>query len=222
MLPDFGHHNSVYTSHYCEENVYLLVQRALSAPDIHKKWEVYAVFISNPTKTVALWQQRAAGSRDKAVIWDYHVILALRGPMGSVAADNALEPDRGAWIYDLDTFLPVPCHWQEVRSANMQPLLVGGDVDFCSLFRVVPGKEYLDNFASDRSHMIMSDLSQGPHYIARPPSCPCICGPLAAAQGVRHNLMSHFVPVCGDVRGFGTVMNFESFLAWCMNVEVST
>lgn len=41
-----------YTSCYCEENIYWLVKRFLSSPESEQQWDVSAVFISNPTRTV--------------------------------------------------------------------------------------------------------------------------------------------------------------------------
>ncbi|KAL4068081.1 N-terminal glutamine amidase-domain-containing protein [Scleroderma yunnanense] len=214
MLPESK--DSIYTSNYCEENVYLLVQRFLAQPEINEKWGVYTVFISNRTKTVTLWQQKAATSRDQAVIWDYHVILALRGSLDN-GCDQSLDevtPARGTWIYDLDTLLPVPCYWKKYIEQTF-PIHINLPDQFQSIFRVVPGKEYLNNFASDRSHMVVSGPSHGPHYASKPPPYPCISGPLAAANGVTHNLMSHFVEMDVDIERFGSVMDFESFLAWC-------
>ncbi|KIM59222.1 hypothetical protein SCLCIDRAFT_126591 [Scleroderma citrinum Foug A] len=210
MLPDSQ--DNIYTSNYCEENIYLLIQRFLAQPEINKHWSVYAVFISNQTKTVALWQQKAAITRDKAVIWDYHVILALRGFL------DEGTPARGTWIYDLDTLLPVPCYWTEYIEQTFLDHANLPD-QFQSVFRVVPGREYLNNFASDRSHMMISTPSHGPQYASKPPPYPRICGPLAAAKGMTHNLMSHFVAIDDNIEGFGTVMDFESYLAWCSYKE---
>ncbi|KAI6103554.1 N-terminal glutamine amidase-domain-containing protein [Pisolithus sp. B1] len=199
ILPE----NNVYTSQYCEENIYFLAQRMLAQPNIEGKWDINIIFISNPSRTVTyINSRRASSSIYNAVIWDYHVILALRG---SFAADR--DDERGTWVYDLDTRLPVPYHWEEYveRTFPGHSDLPG---QFQSLFRVVPCKVYLDSFASDRSHMIISDPSHGPHYLAAPPSYP-------SAQGVSHNLMSDFVHMGGDVSGFGTVLDFASFKAWC-------
>ena len=44
--------NFVYTANYCEENIYLLVQRFLDSEEIRTNWEVFAIFISNKTRTV--------------------------------------------------------------------------------------------------------------------------------------------------------------------------
>ncbi|KAI6039945.1 N-terminal glutamine amidase-domain-containing protein [Pisolithus marmoratus] len=201
--------DDVYTSQYCEENIYLLAQRMLAQLNIESKWDINVIFISNSRKTVALWNQRASSSIDNAVIWDYHVILTLRG---AFAADQ--DDQGGIWIYDLDTRLPVPCHWDEYMAQTF-PGHSDLPEQFQSFFRVVPCKVYLDNFASDRSHMVIFDPLNGPHYLAPPPPYPCIRGPIAVAQGVSHNLMSDFVQMGGDVSGFGTVFDFASFRAWC-------
>ena len=50
--------NSIYTSCYCEENVYLLAQtfQKLSVEDKAAfPWDIYVVFISNDDKTVSVW-----------------------------------------------------------------------------------------------------------------------------------------------------------------------
>ncbi|KAH7889256.1 N-terminal glutamine amidase-domain-containing protein [Phlebopus sp. FC_14] len=215
-LPDCS--NCVYTNCYCEENIFLLLKRFLTTPENRLHWDFFAVLISNPTKTVALWNQRAASSRDSAIIWDYHVVLALRErerPDKSLSYRQTSE--LAAWIYDLDTCLPVPCHWQEYVGGTFPPNC-GLPVEFQSLFRVVPGEEYLNNFASDRSHMISLTQSPKPQYFAKAPPYPCICGPSAAEQGIKHNLMSHFVSMVAD-EGFGSVMDFSSFVAWCSRTQ---
>ncbi|KIK21374.1 hypothetical protein PISMIDRAFT_681288 [Pisolithus microcarpus 441] len=146
MLPDIK--DNVYTSQYCEENIYLLARRMLAQPNIEEKWDINIIFVSNPSRTVALWNQRASSSIGNAVIWDYHVILALRG---AFAADR--DDERGTRIYDLDTRLPVPYHWEEYLEQTF-PDHSNLPRRFQSFFRVVPCKVYLDNFASDRSHMV--------------------------------------------------------------------
>ncbi|KAH9857637.1 N-terminal glutamine amidase-domain-containing protein [Lenzites betulinus] len=176
--------DSVYTSCYCEENIYLLAQAFIQLSDAHSTgdrgswpWQIYVVFISNGAKTVALWSQKAA--RDDVIVWDYHVVLVLL-PRGappdsrgethrSPAAedDSQGRPVREAWVYDFDTTLPVPCHWRAYIAGTFPYALDGAtgiDKRYESLFRVTPAREYLDHFASDRSHMIVPALadSEGP------------------------------------------------------------
>ncbi|KAI0747676.1 hypothetical protein C8Q80DRAFT_1168047 [Daedaleopsis nitida] len=94
---------------------------------------------------------------------------------------------------------------------------------FCSLFRVISADVYLDHFASDRSHMVVSNTvetspqmqlpmtdgytndvgtegavdgagaSIGPQYSMPPPPYPPLCGAKAKAMGVVNNLMASFV-----------------------------
>lgn len=130
-LPDCA--NSVYTRCYCEENIYWLIKRFLTPSGGEQpEWDVFSVFISNPTRTVtkmnlresyvrilklitqvALWNQRGGPSRDTPAIWDYHVILAVRERLQvhSQPQDCSLTRVRSTWVYDLDTCLPIPCHW---------------------------------------------------------------------------------------------------------------
>lgn len=103
---------------FSEENVYKLCQ------DVRTRYPAelqtcYVVFISNPSRTVPLWRQRAGKDEDRLVIWvswhmfslkrrkkhfmyillqDYHVIF-LYHP----------EPDR-CLVYDLDSELPFPTY----------------------------------------------------------------------------------------------------------------
>lgn len=44
--------HSTYTAFYCEENVYLLTKQFLENEEIRELWDVFAVFISNSTRTV--------------------------------------------------------------------------------------------------------------------------------------------------------------------------
>jgi len=44
--------DAVYTSCYCEENIYLLAQTFSEDPDIVGTWDIFVVFISNYNRTV--------------------------------------------------------------------------------------------------------------------------------------------------------------------------
>ncbi|KAI0350075.1 hypothetical protein OH77DRAFT_1413760 [Trametes cingulata] len=245
--------DSVYTSCYCEENIYLLAQTFTRLSGAHSTdtlgsswpWQIYVVFISNGGKTVVLWSQKAA--RDGGwVVWDYHVVLVLlpRTPhdpgRDSHAAPSLIEsqgpgsrsewpPEQQAWVYDFDTTLPVPCPWRADYIAGTFPYALDRsladriDERFHSLFRVIPAGEFLDHFASDRSHMIVpvhavapevqaetledgggSDArsgsegsaearADGPRYAQPPPPYPPLRGEKARAMGIVHNLMESFV-----------------------------
>jgi len=120
----------VYTSCYCEENVYLLAQAFSTRAGLLElsEWDIYVIFVSNEQKTVALWSQRARGD---VVVWDYHVVLVLRRRHQQSPEDNLLRdsdsagsdanPENesnpfhhdfdSAWVYDFDSTLPNPCIW---------------------------------------------------------------------------------------------------------------
>ncbi|KAI9570418.1 N-terminal glutamine amidase-domain-containing protein [Boletus coccyginus] len=216
-LPDCA--NSVYTRCYCEENIYWLIKRFLTpSGGGQPEWDVFSVFISNPTRTVALWNQRGGPSRGTPVIWDYHVILAVRErlQLHSQPQGCSLIRVRSTWVYDLDTCLPIPCHWSEYVDQTF-PLGTNTPFQYQSRFRVIPGDVYLDNFASDRSHMLRvsgSNPPEEPRYLSQPPPYRIICGSEAEKHGIRNNLMTCFVSM-GSQQGFGTVMDFDAFTTWC-------
>ncbi|KAF8626329.1 hypothetical protein AX15_004990 [Amanita polypyramis BW_CC] len=88
------------------------------------------------------------------------------------------------------------------------------DVDerYYSLFRVVPGKVFIDNFASDRSHMVWEGETDESN--PRPPEYPPIIGTLAAQKGVKTNLMSSFVCMERTEGTFGTVLDVRGMKEW--------
>ncbi|KAJ8938271.1 hypothetical protein NQ314_011551 [Rhamnusium bicolor] len=93
----------VVALHICfsEENVYKLAQDVTGRHpnEINK---CYVVFISNSSRTVPLWKQRAGKDEDRLVIWDYHVIF-LYHP----------EPEK-CLVYDLDSELPFPTYFRVI------------------------------------------------------------------------------------------------------------
>ncbi|KAK7689131.1 hypothetical protein QCA50_007822 [Cerrena zonata] len=108
--------DAIYTSCYCEENIYLLAETFARIAQRDKAafpWDVYVVFISNRDKMVALWCQKV---RQDVVVWDYHVILVLRPRSRSLAEprvdldmhENAWPSDLVSWVYDFDSRLPAP------------------------------------------------------------------------------------------------------------------
>ncbi|KAF7304659.1 Nt-Gln-amidase domain-containing protein [Mycena kentingensis (nom. inval.)] len=174
-LPD-----TPYTPCYCEENIWMLAEVFSRQEPQRRTW---AVFISNARRTVALWEQKL---RERVVIWDYHVVLMLE------------DVDGSWWIYDLDTRLPLPCpldrYMRETfRNSDVPP-------EFHSRFRVIPSKQYLDYFASDRSHM----LRDNGEYAERPPEYAAIRGRKAES---RMNLASFVSMEDGVGYGLGVVVD---------------
>ena len=145
-----------YTSNYCEENVWKLCDRFRSrGKDVDK---VYAVFISNHERLIALWQQQAGdSSRDHLALWDYHVIL--------------IEQGKETLVYDLDSVLPFPVEFKLYVESTFRPsepvLKIGWKNVPTRMYRVVPAAAYLNEFASDRSHMINPKDGS---WMAPPPS----------------------------------------------------
>ncbi|KAH8117519.1 N-terminal glutamine amidase-domain-containing protein [Phellopilus nigrolimitatus] len=233
---------SVYTANWCEENIYLLASAFLEDPIVRASWHAYAIFISNPAKTVALWSQK---QRTDVVVWDYHVVLMLKplankssrgagrpeanadgGPEAREPGEPGLAPDRvRSWVYDFDSRLPMPCPWEDYVAATF-PYTTAAAEDagwtvpdaYRSVFRVVRGEEYVERFASDRTHMLAA--VPGPErYVSPPPAYACIQGAHAKLNGISNNLMSAFVdmdaPGAGaGGTGVGEVYGLEEAIVW--------
>ena len=127
--------DQTYTSCYCEENVWKLcdkIQNSKNLRNLVEKGNVYAIFISNENKTVPLWQQSASENEDGLVVWDYHVILAMKG--------------EKCMVFDLDTKLPYPCEFEQYSERTFQ-----SDDDimekFHRKFRVITIQEFLEELA---------------------------------------------------------------------------
>ncbi|XP_052559953.1 protein N-terminal glutamine amidohydrolase isoform X1 [Tympanuchus pallidicinctus] len=145
----------VYTSCYCEENVWKLCEY-IRSQDRYPLEEFYAVFISNDRRMIPLWKQKS-GHGDEPVVWDYHVIL-LHVPGG-----------EQNFIYDLDTVLPFPCPFEMYSAEAFRP----DDSlhpEFHRKIRMIRADLYLKTFASDRSHM----KDANGKWQKPPPSYPCI------------------------------------------------
>ncbi|RKP25743.1 N-terminal glutamine amidase-domain-containing protein, partial [Syncephalis pseudoplumigaleata] len=126
-----------YTKQYCEENIYLLARQLLA---VEPECRASVVFISNERRTVPLWCQSASRDDSTLVVWDYHVILVVQ------------TSKSDAMVYDFDAMLPFPCPWSEYVQMVFQPDIALQD-GFLRQFRVVPARDYIDHFSSDRSHM---------------------------------------------------------------------
>jgi hypothetical protein len=135
---------------------------------------------------VALWRQKASRRSDGLVVWDYHVILLEKTTQGGL-------------IYDLDTTLPYPSSLTSYVKETFAETLP----KYRSFFRVVPADEFLANFSSDRSHMLVAGSTT--KYLAPPPTYPCI-----QRNGVATNLFDKFLNIQDTT--YGTVMNLDQFV----------
>ncbi|PFH52422.1 hypothetical protein AMATHDRAFT_74213 [Amanita thiersii Skay4041] len=204
MAPPLLPLNVSYTPYWCEENIYLLCQTFLADPQISNTWDTYCVFISNQGQSVALWNQKKARESGLPVVWDYHVVLLLRPRFADVASEES-------WIYDFDADMPIPCPGREYMEKTFRRDMTQM---FQSQFRVISGEVYLDNFASDRTHMSVQLKPVEEMYQSPPPKHAPIEGKEAIRRGMKTNLMSEFVTMEGSV-GFGRVTDLEEMLELC-------
>ena len=97
------------------------------------------MLLTNELQQTSVRYQKSANdsSSNHCVKWDYHVIFLVRN--GSDVR-----------VYDQDTRLEWGAPFREYydKALKTEPNEIN------TLFRVVPSKVYLDNFASDRSHML--------------------------------------------------------------------
>ena len=173
LLRNTGKEDCTYTSCYCEENVYLLCDRFINCKTDDGPTECWALWISNPSKSVAVWHQKGRGDEGLAV-WDYHVILLVVFGSGI---------SKQYFVYDLDTTLPFPCKFQEYLQRAFRP---EEDINprYRAWFRLVNAREYISSFSSDRSHMLNPSAPGG--YSAQPPTYPCIL----KAEIAKNNVMN--------------------------------
>ena len=170
-----------YTAYYCEENIWHL------AADRREAGLSSAVaLITNPDRSCALWNQRAA-RKGQPVLWDYHVVL--------LAAKTAAEPDCMVW--DLDTRLGLPVRLVDYVAETFAPPGVL-EPRFEPRFRVIEGNDWLAEFSSDRAHM----RDQAGRYRKPPPVWPPIILP------GRPNFLSW---LDADSEGPGQWMTLEGF-----------
>ena len=211
-----------YTSCYCEENIYKLCEKYLrnsltkeeifssdKKPEEMSKNEEnrdripeemsknvkndknpsktleqslgFAVFITNPVqRTYLRYQKSGKPNKHGLVIWDYHVIFL-----------NKLE-NNTVWVYDLDSSLPFPCEFNEYFNKALGFQMKGKPNTY---FRVCESRVFIEEFSSDRSHMIKNG-----EYLSKPPDWECI--------GKGNNLLKYL-----DLKdeSFGKVMNEKEF-----------
>lgn len=131
-----------------------------------------------------------------------------------------------AWVFDIDSVLchppdqktpprciPFNLYMDKTFSAQSSPQ------DYRPMFRVCRADAFLDNFASDRSHMLMDNSD----YASPPPIWPVIAGPRAKRKGWTNNLMDKWVQVDSESTPqttatstkyqYGRVMDLNTFAA---------
>ncbi len=144
-----------YTPLFCEENIWHLCRAVLDTGLPADKCRI--ILLANANESIVLFKQMSA-AENKAVIWDYHVVL-----------EAELE---GKWVvFDFDSRLDFPVDSVLYRNDTL-PSETEVQQDFLPDFRVIPAKDYLSYFYSDRSHM-KGVISQ-----EKFPALPCISSSL--------------------------------------------
>lgn len=173
--------NTPYTSCYCEENIYLACQHLLVSASRCLQ-DVYAVFISNTTQTVMIWEQRASQygpELGSPVVWDYHVIMIL---VAAVDDNNDTHPTMAerTYVVDFDSTLGTLSSWKDYTSRTFRSdLFKAGifDTQLQSMFRIISATRFIDQFASDRSHMMETSEEGVVEFKMPPPVYEPIVGP---------------------------------------------
>ncbi|XP_050442358.1 protein N-terminal glutamine amidohydrolase [Adelges cooleyi] len=175
----------IYTSCYCEENVWHLAKNILVANKNVSNWKCYVVFVSNSNKCVPLWKQQCSEQEGGLVFWDYHVFLMI----------NYQDTTQ---VLDLDTTLPFPVtfsqYFEEAIKDDPRYSKYG------RYFRVIEAEKYIFTLSSDRRHM----LNNNNEWLSPPPSYPPILN-----KDKQHNL-SHFISMESS-NEFGQVLNLAEF-----------
>ena len=180
-----------YWPSYCEENIWHLVNSPHVGGDRRE-----VLWISNDAHRCELWEQRASSTGIGAVLWDYHVILA-------VCHDE--------WrIWDLDSRLQQPVNAGEYLGRTFPTTR---DPGFSPpQFRVVGAAEFRKHFSSDRSHMQGDDgawlvppppwepiqAAAGPHRVfALSGYAGCRAGNDVRSRGIAGEIYGRLRPLAG-------------------------
>mmetsp|Transcript_9680 Transcript_9680/g.20986 ORF Transcript_9680/g.20986 Transcript_9680/m.20986 type:complete len:281 (-) Transcript_9680:21-863(-) len=168
---------------YCEENAWRLVHRHLHGPNTDNRstrrnndneettsdeWnedDYHVVFVSNENRCCPFFRQRALPNNPREyVCWDYHVFV-IRSRRVTIDGDGqattttsttaARKSTNKTEVLDIDTWLlPYPCPIDNYLAGSF-PHANNPDLDpkYLPFFRVIPARNYLKYFYSDRMHM---------------------------------------------------------------------
>ena len=91
--------NCIYTSCFCEENIWKLCNKAKNEGKNLDNY--YVIFLTNKIKKFPIWSARKINNDNKQdfIVWDYHVILLW---LNKINTTKSL-------IFDFDTELSFPC-----------------------------------------------------------------------------------------------------------------
>lgn len=149
-----------YTKFYCEENVWKLVEliSQLEGIDMTK---FYVLICSNNLKRTPFFHHKNGKVENMYLqIWDYHVFVIYK------------ESKEKLYVYDLDSCLPsFPVTFSQYVQLCLQPHVASQfNEGMQRMYRIVKATDYLEKFASDRSHMKESNGN----FYSPPPPWPAI------------------------------------------------
>jgi len=144
----FQKQNYLYTSLFCEENIWQLCKSLVTEGISLNQLDV--LFLSSPKKHIVLFNQQFVDP-EKPLTYDYHVILKYR------------SQNNGIQIFDFDTRLPFPVSWETYQQASF-PDPASLPPAYQIIIREIPAIEYLEYFTSDRKHMAHLPESEHPDY----------------------------------------------------------
>lgn len=160
-----------YTPFFCEENIWHLVNNM----ELEDQLSSSILFITNEFKTCALMNQKAS-KVNELVIWDYHVILHNRKENTIFDYDTRLGETTCIEDYFTNTFGD-----QSLLSSPYKSYIIP-----------ISGKDYINKFSSDRSHM----LDEHGHQLQKFPEWPAILSKhelnLATLMDLGKNLISGY------------------------------
>lgn len=135
-MKSYPRQNYIYTSGFCEENIWWLI-KSLSTDGLDVN-RMNVLLFSNTDKSILVTNQLAA-EPGIPILWDYHVVLQF-------------EIGAGRWVLDFDTRLAFPeklviyCEKTFPRQAVIAE-------QYRTWVRTIPAQFYLKYFCSDRNHM---------------------------------------------------------------------
>ena len=136
-----------YTPYYCEENIYKLADKLETqrSESLINDGKNFVDFISSVSKLTSIWFQKLSENDNFPVFWDYHVILVQVKQNSDLNSFETL-------ILDFDSKLAFPIDAIEYITKSFQSDLIIVPSQQ-HLFRVIAASDFLNEFASDRSHM---------------------------------------------------------------------
>ena len=138
LKPPLDKNDFLYTPLFCEENIWQLAS-ALTSQSLLNINQMWVLIITSSTRKLPLRNQQAVAT-SQVVIWDYHVVLQA-------------EFEHQRCICDFDTRLPfVSTLHDYIQGTFIEPELL--PEPYQPVIRKVPASAYLQQFFSDRSHML--------------------------------------------------------------------